>query len=179
MSRELLEDSGPSQPIHGSRLVPMVASGRILVPIDFSACSLAALEHALAMAARFGSSVDVLHVWSMTVGDETAAAFADTQAARLLDQMMDDLARGDTVEVRSRVQCGDAVAEIVRIAEEDGYDLIVMGTHGSSGPSQLLRGSVAEHVIRLAPCPVLTIRVVGQEAIETADTTEYADTEFP
>lgn len=178
MSRELLEDSGPSQPIHGSRLVPMIASGRILAPIDFSACSLAALEHALAMAARFGSSVDVLHVWSLPVGHETAA-FADTQAAQLLDQMMDDLAGGGTVEVRSRVQSGDAVAEIVRIAEEDGYDLIVMGTHGGSGVNHLLRGSVAEQVIRLAPCPVLTIRVVGHEAIETTDTIEYADTEVP
>lgn len=179
MSRELLEDSGPSQPIHGSRLVPMIASGRILAPIDFSACSLAALEHALAMAARFGSSVDVLHVWSLPVGLEPAAAFAETQAAQLLDQMMDDLSGGDTVEVRSRVQCGDAVAEIVRIAEEDGYDLIVMGTHGGSGVNHLLRGSVAEQVIRLAPCPVLTIRVVGHEAIETTDTIEYADTEVP
>jgi nucleotide-binding universal stress UspA family protein len=179
MSRELLEDSGPSQPIHGSRLVPMVASGRILVPVDFSTCSLAALEHALAMAARFGSSVDVLHVRSMPVGHRTEAAFADSEATQLLDRMMDDLAGGDTVEVRSRVQCGDAAAEIVRIAQEDGYDLIVMGTHGRSGSSQILRGDVAEQVIKRAPCPVLTIRVVGQQASETTDTIEFADTEVP
>jgi universal stress protein A len=179
MSRELLEDSGPSQPMHGSRLVPMVASGRILVPVDFSACSLAALDHALAMATRFGSSVDVLHVWSTPGGHETVAAFADSEAAQLLDQALNALAGGDTVEVRSRVQRGEAVAEIVRIADEDGYDLIVMGTHGRSGPSQLPRGSVAEQVIRRAPCPVLTIRAVGQEAIERTDAIDYADTEVP
>jgi nucleotide-binding universal stress UspA family protein len=179
MSRELLEDSGPSQPIHGSRLVPMVASGRILVPVDFSTCSLAALEHALAMAARFGSSVDVLHVSSMPIGHQTEAAFADSEATQLLDGMIDDLAGGDTVEVRGRVQCGDAAAEIVRIAQEEGYDLIVMGTHGRSGSSQILRGDVAEQVIKRALCPVLTIRVVGQQASETTDTIEFADTEVP
>lgn len=192
MSRELLEVDGPGQPVPGSRLVPMMASGRILVPIDFSTCSLAALEHALAMAARFGSSVEVLHVWSLPLtlgaGDpvalpghthETVATFAGSQAARLLDQMMIDLAGRGTVEVHSRVQRGDASEEIVRIADEGGYDLIVMGTHGRSGLNHLLRGSVAEQVIRRATCPVLTIRVVDERAIEVDDTTGHADVEVP
>lgn len=143
MSSQLLEKDGPDQPLPDSRLVPMIASGRILVPIDFSACSLAALEHALAMAARFGSSIDVLHIWSLpsTLGPgdavalpghrhETVSAFAGTQAGQLLDWMMADLAGRGTVQVRSRVDCGDPSAEIIRIAEQDGYDLIVMGTHG-------------------------------------------------
>lgn len=192
MSRELLENDGSGQPIPGSRLVPMMASGRILVPIDFSTCSLAALEHALAMAARFGSSVDVLHVWSLprTLGPgdalalpehlhETVADFANTHAGQLLDQIMVDLAGRVTVEVRSRVHRGDAGAEIIRIAEQDGYDLVIMGTHGRSGLNQLLRGSVAEQVIRGAPCPVLTIRVVDADAIEASDTIEHAATEVP
>lgn len=192
MSSELLENDGPDQPLPGSRLVPMIASGRILVPIDFSACSLAALEHALAMAERFGSSVDVLHVWSLprTLGPddavalpghrhETVAAFADTQAAQVLEQMMIDLAGRSTVEVRSRVEGGDPGAEIIRIAEQDGYDLIVMGTHGGSRLSHILRGNVAEKVIRRAPCPVLTIRVVNEDALEGRETIELAETEIP
>ncbi len=189
MSSDLLEKDGPDHPLPGSRLVPMIASGRILVPIDFSVCSLAALEHALAMAGRFGSSVDVLHVWSLprTLGPsdavalpghrhETVAAFAGSQRSQLLDELMVDVA-GRGVEVRSRVDCGDPSAEIIRIAEADGYDLIVMGTHGRSGLSHLLRGSVAEQVIRRAPCPVLTIRVVGGDMDD--EDTEDAEVEVP
>ena len=184
MSRDLLENDAPDHALTGTRLVPMIASGRILVPIDFSACSLAALEHALAMAARFGSSIDVLHVWSLPHtlgasdavalpghGHETVAAFARSQTGQLLDELMVDVA-GRGVEVRSRVDSGDPVAEILRIAEEDGYDLIVMGTHGRSGLSHLVRGSVAEQVIRRAPCPVLTIRVVDGAMHEDIEDTE-------
>jgi nucleotide-binding universal stress UspA family protein len=63
-----------------------------------------------------------------------------------------------------RAQAGVPFEEIVRIAEEERMDMIVMGTHGRTGLNRALLGSVAERVIRLAPCPVLTVRQTKSEA---------------
>ena len=70
------------------------------------------------------------------------------------------------LRVNTLVQRGDAVTEIIRCATEDAYDLIVMGTHGRSGIARAVLGSVAEQVVRRAPCPVLTIRGDDTEHVE-------------
>ncbi|MEK7715145.1 MAG: universal stress protein, partial [candidate division NC10 bacterium] len=62
------------------------------------------------------------------------------------------------IPVRWALEVGVPFEEIVKAAEKEGADMIVMGTHGRSGLNRLLLGSVAERVIRLAPCPVLTVR---------------------
>jgi nucleotide-binding universal stress UspA family protein len=62
------------------------------------------------------------------------------------------------VEAERRLEEGDPVEAILRVAEEIGADLIVMGTHGRTGLSRLFMGSVAEQVLRRAPCPVLTLK---------------------
>jgi nucleotide-binding universal stress UspA family protein len=65
---------------------------------------------------------------------------------------------GKTVKVRTEVGHGDAAEEIVLIAKKEGADLIVISTHGSTGLERWVFGSVAEKVVRLAECPVLTVR---------------------
>jgi nucleotide-binding universal stress UspA family protein len=138
---------------------------RILVPIDFSASSGAALDYARMLAARFGASLHLLHVLE---NDFLRPILADPQAVETgaLRQLRELL----TAEDRTRgavpvVLRSDAVAEeIVSYARSNGIDLIVMGTHGRNGLAHLLKGSVAERVVRTAPCVVLT----GREAITKA-----------
>jgi nucleotide-binding universal stress UspA family protein len=135
----------------------------IIVPTDFSYASDAALGYARMLATRFGASLHLLHVvdepgsWS-----EVYAAIPEIQrrlgadAARRLEAMAACLP--PLVRASSAVVCGAPVASIVKEAETRGADLIVMGTHGRRGMGHLLLGSVAERVVRLAPCPVLTVR---------------------
>jgi len=126
----------------------------ILVPFDGSPPSIAALDHAVALANDYGAGIAVLQVvptedpMNQNARDETERAMNDA-----FDQAHDQL--GDRV-VR-RTVAGDPLQEIIEIAGE-GFDLIVIGTHGRIGRLHELLGSVAEGVIRNAPCPVLTVR---------------------
>ena len=142
----------------------------VLVPVDFSACSRAALLWAAEVAEPFGANVDVLHVWEpprhamSEYAFETGrigtslAEFSHTQAGDLMREFLTILEARGLGDVRGRLDIGDPVSTILRIAESDRYDLVVMGTHGRTGLAHLLLGSVAEKVVRRAPCPVLTIR---------------------
>jgi nucleotide-binding universal stress UspA family protein len=145
---------------------------RILVPVDFSECSMAALEQALFLARRFDASVDVIHVWQpvrpvwtvsypFDVGHECLTIFEQTEAGQ---HMKEFLARAEQElpRARGRLESGDPYRTILQVAEDDGYDLLVMGTHGRTGMSHLLLGSLAEAVVRRAPCPVMTIRAHGK-----------------
>ena len=144
---------------------------RILVPTDFSPTSDAALEYARILAAKFGSSVQILHV----IDDPTAASefvpdgFApstDGIRTALLDQAHTRLERVMNLVDRSRHHAhaeavlGLPAQSIIDYATATGTGLIVMGTHGRTGLAHLLMGSVAEQVVRTAPCPVLTVRQV-------------------
>ena len=144
---------------------------RILVPIDFSATSEAALEYARILAAQFGSSLRVLHV----IDDPTASSdfVADgfspstenirtalvREARERLEQL---LTPTDRILFCAHVDTvlGSPAATIVAHASVTGSGLIVMGTHGRTGLAHLLMGSVAEQVVRSATCPVLTVRQV-------------------
>ena len=146
---------------------------RILVPIDFSPCSEVVLGHAAEIAPYFGAMVDVLHVWEppMMVVPETSVGFVDRDARRALLEfahtrqgtamktMLTVLEERGVEQVRGRLERVDPCETILRIAHESPYDLIVMGTHGRTGLAHLFLGSIAERVVRRAPCPVLTIRV--------------------
>ena len=153
--------------------VSMIAPSKILVPVDFSACSRDVLDQAIAFAARFGAAVDVLHVWETPyyVVPETAIVQMPDQQERTLaeyaggeaNKRMEDFigtragkVDGASVEVRGRIDSGDPTKIIVNLSSN--YDLIVMGTHGRKGLSHVLLGSVAEKVVRRANCPVMTIR---------------------
>jgi len=141
---------------------------RILVPTDFSPPSDAALEYARILAAKFGSPLQILHV----IDDPTSASefvpdgFAPStedirtgllaQAHTRLERLMN---RVDCSRYHAHAQAvlGLPAQSIVDYARATGTGLIVMGTHGRTGLAHLLMGSVAEQVVRTAPCPVLTV----------------------
>ena len=141
---------------------------RLLVPTDFSAPADAALGCAKRLAAKSGGSVCLLHVMEHTtvgagLGSELVPEPPEMVAERSAKAKA-ELGRRMLVDSRSRVKIdGDVVhgpvaATIGAYAGDYGFDVIVMGTHGRKGLTHLLMGSVAESVIRTAPCPVLTMK---------------------
>lgn len=156
---------------------------RILVPTDFSAHSDAALEYARALAARFGASMHLLHVIGdplvpTVIGAVPEMYFGpEAPATRmvLLEEARARLARRLTHADRqshhatSEVLFGSPAYTIAEYADVNGYDLIVMGTHGRTGLAHVLMGSVAEKVVRTASCPVLTVRGAVEPRLAGAD----------
>lgn len=153
---------------------------RILVPIDFSAPSHAALALAKVVATTSGASLHLIHV----LEDPFAVAVCATDvyaappagitelwlkgAQGLLDTQ---LTPDEQVFFRSTqvVMVGTPARDIVDHAAANDIDLIVMGTHGRGGVHHLLMGSVAERVVRAAPCPVLTVRDTGKVRYEVGE----------
>ena len=141
---------------------------RLLHPTDFSESADRAQRRAVGLARALGAELVLLHVttdppplynegyWGLA----DAAAVVERQrkwATDTLQARVDMLAK-DGVPARARVAAGVPVDEIVRAAAEEGVDFIVMGTHGRGQLDRLLLGSVADRVIRRAPCPVMTVR---------------------
>ena len=140
---------------------------RILVPTDFSATADAALEYAFVLAARFGASLQLLHVLDDPfVVDGMAAEAYISEAPALRTAMLEDArerlrhraTRGQALPIETEVLFGHGARTIAEYAAERGVDLIVMGTHGRTGFAHLLLGSIAERLVRTSPCPVLTVR---------------------
>ena len=119
---------------------------QILFATDFSPSSEAAARVARDYARHFGARLHILHVvWAGT----------DPMMPPLLGKLAEEL--GIDVPVVTAVESGAPAARIVRYAERHGVDLIVVGTHGRTGVTRALLGSVAERVVRTAPCPVLAV----------------------
>jgi nucleotide-binding universal stress UspA family protein len=146
---------------------------KILVPVDFSPSSGVAIRHALDFARAFGGTVVVLHAWEVPVylrpdltvwAGEVSATLAE-QVRVGAEHAMRDFARENGFYGNELVTCRIVQAPpyhaILTAAEEGQFDLIVMGTHGRTGLSHVLLGSVAEKVVRHARCPVLTVRAPG------------------
>lgn len=139
---------------------------RILCPVDFSETSEHALRYAIDLASRLGADVRIAHAYQLptyALPDGALLARPDfvKELTTELQKQLDDLIHrygGHGVDLRGKITEGLAFQEINRIAEEDGADLIVMGTHGRTGMKHLLLGSVAERVVRTAKVPVLTVR---------------------
>jgi nucleotide-binding universal stress UspA family protein len=146
-----------------SAMVPkQLKISKILVPVDFSEFSRKALKYALRMAAQFGAEVTLVHVvepfiyptdWMLPLPqtDFAGARRAIIEQLRALTESYPFAAQPIVVE-------GKPSQEIIKIAKARKADLIIIGTHGYSGVKHALIGSVAERVVRLAPCPVLTVR---------------------
>ena len=144
---------------------------KILVPVDFSPSSLAALETALELAAQFKASFELVHVWepppiygpdALVAGGMSLYMELEEHTRRAATKEMETLVvrlseRGIR-DVRTHVQRGVPASAILDVAAKGGFDLIVMGTHGRTGVSRLFMGSVAEKIVRLSPIPVLTVR---------------------
>ncbi len=143
---------------------------RILVPIDFSDCSLGALHYALVLAEKFAAKLIFLHVVEPAVYPEnylvTPATMDETNqnllaAARERLAEVKQKATAHGLSTETLVRMGRAQSEISDTAKATGTDLIVMGTHGYSGLKQVLLGGTAERVVRHSTCPVLTVRHPG------------------
>jgi nucleotide-binding universal stress UspA family protein len=162
----------------------MITIKNVLVATDFGQAADAALRSGRELAGRFGATLHALHVvenfYVTTFGAETYAALVpemqhelEISARRRLDQALGGSGGPPTKPVV--MTSGAPAYAIVDYASEHDIDLIVMGTRGRSGLAHLMMGSVAEKVVRLAPCPVLTIRhpddtLVGPKTLVVAAT---------
>ena len=140
----------------------------ILVPTDFSVTADAALDYAIGLAEKFGASIQLLHVLDDPFVFEGMSAEAYIAEAPVLrTAMLEDARerlrhraapREDGVQVEREVLFGHGARTIAEYAAERHVDLIVMGTHGRTGLAHFMLGSVAERLVRTAPCPVLTVK---------------------
>ena len=144
----------------------MQAFKNILFPIDFSKCSEKVFPFALEMAQKFDAKLHLLFVARdisyLSTVDVAWELLRNTVAevARAGENRMEafcDKQLSDFPNYESKVVTGDPAEEIVKFANEQGIDLIVMGTHGRKGLDRTLMGSVADHVIKNASAPVFTI----------------------
>jgi nucleotide-binding universal stress UspA family protein len=155
----------------------------ILVPVDFSPHAEYAFTYATRLAERFGAKLALLYVvddsfvtggWSSEIYVPNVPELMENLIAdadrRLASLKASAAALGLTAE--TAVIRGRPAHAIVEHAKNGGFDLIVMGTHGRTGVSHVVMGSVAERVLRKAPCPVLTVR--GTEAVEASAKPEAA-----
>ena len=145
---------------------------KVLVASDCSEHSKAAIEAAVSLAALSGGKVDVLYVAPRPVdyypldewiwGKEGEEHRLDDRVAQLASERFEAFLATLSTDIRNaidtRVATGVPYEVIVQSAKDNGYDLIVMGTHGRTGVSRVMLGSVAERVVRMATCPVLTVR---------------------
>ncbi len=157
----------------------MILLNSVLVAFDFSETSLNALTYGRNLAAAFGGRLHVLHVADVIA--TSAAQFypeghgdPETRATSLAMSQLraflsaDDGGQSATPAVRLSRSPAD---EIVKHAKEIHADVIIVGTHGRDGVSRLLMGSVAEHVVRHAPCPVLVVRPQEHEFVVPGELT--------
>lgn len=137
---------------------------KLLVPTDFSSESEKSLDFAVMMAKKFGSKIYLFHAIE-PFPYTTTDAFMIVDNSEALRSIAENLIKNSAallrkkgVSVTSSLSLGSPAGEIVMKAEREKVDMIIMGTHGRKGVEHILLGSVAEKVLRLANCPVLTIR---------------------
>jgi nucleotide-binding universal stress UspA family protein len=138
----------------------MIVLKNVLVATDFEPASDAALVYGRALGRTFGASLHLIHVAENHFLRPSATDPALLNAA-YRRSLAERLTAGDREQLHARavLQISDSPSDaIVEYARAWSIDLIVMGTHGRSAMSQILMGSVAERVVRTAPCPVLTVR---------------------
>jgi len=141
----------------------MVEWTKICCAVDFSDASCFAMAEATDLARRFGAELTLIHVHELPPGaevplDESEIEMISVDLERSLAAWRAEAGRRLGGPAQSKVRVGDPAKELVRFARDTGVDLIVVGSHGDKGLRTLVLGSVAERVIRDAPCPVLVIR---------------------
>jgi len=140
---------------------------KILVPVDFGDEARDALDYAVMLARSLAASIELLHVWKppalgsieLWLASELGSA-GDLVCSRATKQLeaLAVTARDAGIEVTCRLAIGDPAHHICERAAVGHFELVVMGTHGRSGLAHTMIGSVAEQVMRQAPCPVMTVR---------------------
>jgi nucleotide-binding universal stress UspA family protein len=141
---------------------------KILIPTDFSQCAEKAMQYGFTLAQRLGASVVLLNSYIVPMYPEPESEMMGPDRPTLVAQTAAE-ARSELEAARQRLAPQGLLVEtraaegmpaeaIVAAAKEEGCEMIVMGTHGRTGFKHLMLGSVAEQVVRAAPCPVLTVR---------------------
>lgn len=153
----------------------MITLRRILVPTDYSATSEVAVRYAVELSKAFNASLHVLHVLDPKEPFESDLAFplgldgeAEHQARKRLSASLSEETAKTLSSPQFELRGGSAVSEIVRYAKERDIDLIVMGTHSRGVGAHGFIGSVAEKVVRTAPCPVVAVHHPEREFIMPA-----------
>jgi nucleotide-binding universal stress UspA family protein len=151
----------------------MLQLQKILFPTDFSRCSEQALTHAVFLAEKYGAEIHVLHVVTLfkdqpsIISDEITETEATIRklediAEKQLNKVVDAKGSEDMKIITATKREVSAAPAILEYVSDNNIDLIVMGTHGRRGLGHLLLGSAAEEVVRMSPCPVLTVRETKQ-----------------
>jgi len=144
----------------------MTTAQRFLVPVDFSEYANQAVEYAIGLASKLGARLTLLHVIQslplagIDMGVTLPYAYIQDLEAEITNRMQAYLERVTAAGLEGEIAVvhGVPFQEILETAKTQQVDLIVMGTHGRTGLQHVLLGSVAEKVVRLAPCPVLVVR---------------------
>ena len=147
---------------------------RILLPTDFSGCANYALPYAAAIARAVDATVICVNVIEPIVPAVGYTGMAETMPIAEMSEQMEDSAERELpdvmrcdelrgLKVEEVIGHGDAAAEIVRVAEEQEVDLIVISSHGRTGLGRIIFGSTAEAVVRHARCPVLVVKPPPEE----------------
>ncbi len=144
---------------------------KILFPTDFSHTGDAALELATSLARDTGATLIIAHIEeapNVYAGGEFYYGIPNPPTEELRRMLMDVKPTDSGVAFEHRLLTGDPATTIVRLANEERVDLIVMGTHGRTGIVRVLMGSVAETVVRRAECPVVTYKHKAEKAAKVA-----------
>jgi universal stress protein A len=147
----------------------------ILHPTDFSERSEYALRLACALARDYGSRLIVLHVATtptVVYGEGIVPPVPEDYLDEAQEQLIRLVIPDADVHAERRFEEGEPATEILRVAQEIHADLIILGTHGRTGLSRLLLGSVAEQVVRRAACPVVSVKTPFPEAELAASAAE-------
>lgn len=139
---------------------PMPAK-TILFPTDFSTCGDAALEYATSLAASFNAKLLIVHVEEHPLaygGGEMYYGLVEPDSEALRKMLYAVKPHDPKIPFEHRLLLGEPASAIVDLAEQEKVDMIVLATHGRTGLMRLLMGSTAEQIVRLATCPVLTVK---------------------
>jgi nucleotide-binding universal stress UspA family protein len=144
---------------------------KILYPTDFSTMGQAALDMATSLARDRGAKLLIVHVEEPPVaygGGELYYGIEEPDRKELQRMLSEVVPLDASVGYEHRLLMGSPASGIVHLAEKEGVDMIVMPTHGRTGLSRLLMGSVAEEVVRKAKCPVLTVKAAAAAPAKVA-----------
>lgn len=151
---------------------------RVLLPIDFSGCGNFALPYAASISKATGAAIICIHVVEPIVPAVSYSGLAEPMPIADITEQLEDSAERELpqitdcdelhgLNVEEVIVHGDAAAEIVRVAEEQDVDLIVISSHGRTGIGRIIFGSTAEAVVRHAHCPVLVVKPPPEEEEES------------
>ena len=153
----------------------MIALHHVLVPTDFSETSAIALRYGKALAGAFDASLHILHVvqepfaqpWAVEAYGFSLATLQEEWLREAQARMAKTLSDAEQTKLKAKLTTvlGHPVVEILKYAADHAVDLIVLGTHGRGPLGHMVMGSVAERVVRKAPCPVLTVRHPEREFV--------------